>query len=719
MPNRHKRKPAGSVAAAAGPQRQRRRSADDVILLPPPAADFHDADADAEASTTDDRRFVVTFFSDVYGQDLTEKEMSLDELRDLVLTTTARQKSQLPLCKLANFGTERNAESQSLRHNANVTSVSGVEGDYDAMQVPFDQAVELLSQAGLKSLVYTSPSYTVSAPKWRVILPTSQDLPPSERKKMVARVNGVLGGVLASESFTQSQAYYLGSVNNNPDHRAEIVEGDYVDRRGDLDATARGKRSTSDHADQPRCEDARTDKQADPDLVYAALAVIPNDESVDWNEWNSTGMADFHATNGHERGFEAFRMWSQKSSKYNEANTRERWQRFFSSPPTEIGAGTLFKRADQAQPRWRALAGLSLEQVTEVLRLSRLSTVQYDGERKSAATQLGIRVSTLDDIVDQLRVRATNDDDDNRQGSRIEFAVLEPWLDAVDGEVLIADMVKVIRRHVILSEHQALTVALWIVHTHAVEVADHTPRLQVRSPTMRCGKSTLMNAIKPMVAKPLSTENITTASLFRLIELVQPTLLIDEADSFLKRDDGKDHEELRGILNAGHGRGGSIIRTVGEDFEPRSFAVFGPVAYAWLVRRGANVSPTLEDRSITIELRRRLPDEEITRLRSTRTGHLHQLGRRAARWVADHKSSLVDADPAMPEALSDRAQDNWRPLVAIADAISTDLGQAARAAAIKIVEENIGGEDDAGTLALADVAATFKVKMAGRLPSDP
>ena len=47
---------------------------------------------------------------------------------------------------------------------------------------------------------------------------------------------------------------------------------------------------------------------------------------------------------------------------------------------------------------------------------------------------------------------------------------------------------------------------------------------------MRCGKTTLLNVIKPMVAKPLDTENITTAALFRLIEMHQPTLMIDEAD---------------------------------------------------------------------------------------------------------------------------------------------------------------------------------------------
>jgi putative DNA primase/helicase len=236
---------------------------------------------------------------------------------------------------------------------------------------------------------------------------------------------------------------------------------------------------------------------------------------------------------------------------------------------------------------------------------------------------------------------------------------------------------------------------------------------------MRCGKSTLLNVIKPMCSKPINTENITTASLFRLIEMYQPTLLIDEADSFLKRDDGRDNEEMRGMLNAGHGRGGAIIRTVGEAFGPGAFRVFGPVAFAWLVKRGTHVAQTLEDLSITIELRRRLPDEKIDRLRSTRTGHLRQLGRRAARWVADHRLSLSDADPSLPKQLGDRAQDNWRPLVAIADAISVDLGQKAHGAALKIAEENIGGEDDAGTMLLADVAAFFKLKMRGRLASNP
>jgi Protein of unknown function (DUF3631) len=84
------------------------------------------------------------------------------------------------------------------------------------------------------------------------------------------------------------------------------------------------------------------------------------------------------------------------------------------------------------------------------------------------------------------------------------------------------------------------------------------------------------------------------------------------------------------------------------------------------VRKGRHAPETLEDRSITIELRRRLKEEKITRLRSNRMGHLEALGRQAMRWAMDNRNLLSDADPMLPEELGDRAQDNWRMLIAIA-----------------------------------------------------
>ena len=49
--------------------------------------------------------------------------------------------------------------------------------------------------------------------RWRVWLPFSKPLPPAQRRRMVNRANGLLGGVLAKESWTLSQAFFIGRVD--------------------------------------------------------------------------------------------------------------------------------------------------------------------------------------------------------------------------------------------------------------------------------------------------------------------------------------------------------------------------------------------------------------------------------------------------------------------------------------------------------------------------
>src|SRR5262249_8818776 len=87
-----------------------------------------------------------------------------------------------------------------------------------------------------------SPSHSAAAPRWRIVAPTSQRLPPETRAKLVARVDGFMKSqigiekVAANESFTLSQAYYYGWVMNKPglDHRVQAIIGDFIDLRDDL-----------------------------------------------------------------------------------------------------------------------------------------------------------------------------------------------------------------------------------------------------------------------------------------------------------------------------------------------------------------------------------------------------------------------------------------------------------------------------------------------------
>jgi|GEM_PF-3336979 len=94
-----------------------------------------------------------------------------------------------------------------------------------------------------------------------------------------------------------------------------------------------------------------TSKQASIERVMAALEVIPNDD-LHWNDWNKIGMATWLSTNGAGEGLAAFGMWSAKSEKYDARRTQERWLHYYTSPPTQIGAGTLFHLANEASPEW-------------------------------------------------------------------------------------------------------------------------------------------------------------------------------------------------------------------------------------------------------------------------------------------------------------------------------------------------------------------------------
>jgi hypothetical protein len=157
-------------------------------------------------------KFWVTVFDDVFAKTLRGEDMTLVDLAELIQGTTAPSKNKLPLLKLARFGAKREPGSGSLRTDENVLSVSGVEGDYDGGEMPAADASARLDRINIAHLIYTTGNHTLLKPRWRVLAPFSQELPPGERDRMVDRLNGALGGVLSPESWTLSQAFYFGRI---------------------------------------------------------------------------------------------------------------------------------------------------------------------------------------------------------------------------------------------------------------------------------------------------------------------------------------------------------------------------------------------------------------------------------------------------------------------------------------------------------------------------
>ena len=102
--------------------------------------------------------------------------------------------------------------------------------------------------------------------------------------------------------------------------------------------------ATGDQATSPR------GLAGDPLQVVAALSAIPNAGPADWDGWNRIGMATWAASQGSEFGRAAFHAWSAQHPAYSMSETDARWNHYQSSPPTQIGAGTLFHIARQARP---------------------------------------------------------------------------------------------------------------------------------------------------------------------------------------------------------------------------------------------------------------------------------------------------------------------------------------------------------------------------------
>jgi putative DNA primase/helicase len=87
----------------------------------------------------------------------------------------------------------------------------------------------------------------------------------------------------------------------------------------------------------------------------------------------------------------------------------------------------------------------SSEADSEITRLAKLSLVEYDHQRKTAAENLGLRASILDRLVQAERARL-NLDDGSKQGHAIAFPDPEPWPDPVVGAALLDNLAAAIRR---------------------------------------------------------------------------------------------------------------------------------------------------------------------------------------------------------------------------------------------------------------------------------
>lgn len=347
-------------------------------------------------------------------------------------------------------------------------------------------------------------------------------------------------------------------------------------------------------------------------------------------------------------------------------------------------------------------AALESETLEEAIyRLSNLPALEYEKIREAEAKRLEVRVGALDKEVSIARKSKQEEG-----GKAAMFATVEPWPEAINADELLQEIHKTMRRFIVCSNETAISATLWIAFTWFIDQVQVAPLAVITAPEKRCGKSQLLNLFSLLCYRALVASNIAPAAVYRIIEAHAPTLLIDEADSFMR-----DNEELRGVINSGHTRQSAyVIRCVGDDHEPRQFSTWGAKALSGI----GHLPETIMDRAVILELRRKLPSESVQRLRHADPETFKRLASKLARFAVDAGHSVKQARPVLPDELNDRAQDNWEPLLAIADYACGNWPQLARHAALKLS----GMEQEAVSLSaelLADIKEVFETKKVERI----
>ncbi len=339
--------------------------------------------------------------------------------------------------------------------------------------------------------------------------------------------------------------------------------------------------------------------------------------------------------------------------------------------------------------------------VSEVLAIIDLDPLTREQERNRISKEHNVRKSVIDQFIKELIKR-------EKTGGTTEIVTeVEPYEYEIDGAMLLNSISEELSKYIILPEGAAEAIAAWTVLTYCQDAFRILPLLGIISPVKRCGKTLLLETLQGIVNKGLTASNISPPAVFRTVDKYHPTLLIDEADTFLK-----DNNELRGVFNSGHTRTTAfVIRVEGENHEPVKFSTWGPKAISMI----GTLPDTLKDRSIIIKLRRKTLNENTAKLDIDFEAECFDIRRKCQRWANDNLDELSITRPDIPQTNSDRMTDNWMPLFAIAEVAGDSWPELIRKSMLGMFDST---DDSTGPKLLQDIQDIFDSHLGERIFSD-
>ena len=242
--------------------------------------------------------------------------------------------------------------------------------------------------------------------------------------------------------------------------------------------------------------------------------------------------------------------------------------------------------------------------------------LEYERRRKAAAKELGVSASAIDREVTARR-------EDLEAAPLYGHWVTEPWPEPIDGDSLLRDIIRRIKRQVVISDDGALAAALFLMLSWVHDaIATHSPILNVNSAEPESGKSTLMGLLALLMPKCIASVEATEAAIYRAIKRWGPSFCFDEFDSILVDDD---KAALRSVINSGHTRGQGVLRCIGDDKMPELFPTFAPKVIGMV---GRKLPPATLSRCIFIEMRRRKKEELVEKFKHQDDSEIADLRRR-------------------------------------------------------------------------------------------
>lgn len=196
------------------------------------------------------------------------------------------------------------------RSNQNLKILYGIDCDYDAGEHSPEYAVSIFNALGVEAIVCTTASHTPEKPRFRIFCPFSEPQYSQCHEHYVKLIDGFLGNILAKESYTPSQSYFLGSLATGHPVNVYHSSGVCIDAFPPC-PSATQHQNLIEHSGKRKFTVQNGLKAPNYEVALQALqSVDPNE--LDRNQWLLFSGAFFIATSNDPRAKQDWQKWNER-----------------------------------------------------------------------------------------------------------------------------------------------------------------------------------------------------------------------------------------------------------------------------------------------------------------------------------------------------------------------------------------------------------------------